>query len=373
MRSLFSFIFFLFSVLPFQVQAQVLIEYSVRSNMDQFDWSAFSNQETVQKNIYFRNEVFKELGASSLTISRANIDKLDLVTLDQELALYKFGIKQGLSEEEIKSAEEAIELYRENILSIESQIQSLAGLGDPAVALTDEKKREAYRNSAWELYRGDHEIIFNMVEKKDENLYKILGSNDEVYAGFIAPYVESGTKRIAEKARVHYDSLQSAYKTKSLYDVDDLASLNEIYLGSLEIYNCFKKNFKNPVGVGQQNLEAVIESWHRDQGLLGADGFIEGYRIYGMERDAEGIIISLQRFADAPEEIRLKVIDFYRNDIWNNKSLNISEEDRFQALKGLKYFGALNAEEEEVFNKALEEGIFENPLGGDVFSGPFLP
>ena len=154
MRSLFSFVFFLFSVLSFQVQAQVLIEYPISLNMDQFDWSAFSDKETVQKETDFNNEIFKLLGPEYITTG-LNIGKLDLVTLDQELALYKSGIKQGLSEEEIKSAEEAIKLYRENILGIEFQIQSLAGLGDPAVALTDEKKREAYRNSAWELYRGD--------------------------------------------------------------------------------------------------------------------------------------------------------------------------------------------------------------------------
>ena len=339
--------------------------------MDQFDWSAFSNKKTIKENINFRDEIFKSLGAGSFIITSMNIDKLDLVTLDQELVLYKSGIKQGLSEEEIKSAEEAIELYRENILNIESQIQSLAGLGDPAVALTDKKKREAYRNSAWELYKGDHEIIFNMVEKKDENLYKILGSNDEVYAGFIAPYVESGTKRIAEKARVHYDSLQSAYTGKTTLNKNNIGSLYNMYSGSLEIYNCFKKNFKNPVGVGQQNLEAVIEAWHTTQGLLGVDSFIGSYR-YGFAESPGSIVRNLYIFRDAPEEVKSKVVDFYRNEIWNEE-LNLSYKYRLYALKGLKYFGALNAEEEEVFNKALEEGIFENPLGGDVFIGPFLP
>ena len=371
MRLLFSFVFFLFSVLPFQVQAQVLIEYPISLNMDQFDWSAFSDKETVQKETDFNNEIFKLLGPEYITTG-LNIGKLDLVTLEQELALYKSGIKQGLSEEEIKSAEEAIKLYRENILSIESQIQSLAGLGDPAVALTDEKKREAYRNSAWELYKGDHEIIFNMVEKKDENLYKILGSDDEVYAGFIAPYVESGTKRIEEKAQAYYDSLQSAYKTKSLFNRSDLSSLNEMYLGSLEIYNCFKKNFKNPVGVGQQNLEAMIKSWHRDQGLLGVDGFIETYKAYGLKSGPGAIIRSLLEFREAPNEVKIKLESFFR-EIWNDETLKLGTKQtqksaHVKSLIGLKYLGALNEEEERAFEDYLEKGIIKAHPNGVTYS-----
>ncbi|MCZ0932066.1 MAG: hypothetical protein OXJ52_02820 [Oligoflexia bacterium] len=46
------FIFLFFSSVLFQAQAQVLIEYPINQNMDQFDWQAFvirKMSENIQK------------------------------------------------------------------------------------------------------------------------------------------------------------------------------------------------------------------------------------------------------------------------------------------------------------------------------------
>ena len=89
MKLLFSLFFIFFSFLSLQTQARILIEYPINLNMDQFDWSAFSDSNNIQEHIDFKNTMFDALGARFTIISYLNIEKADLIKLEQELALYK--------------------------------------------------------------------------------------------------------------------------------------------------------------------------------------------------------------------------------------------------------------------------------------------
>ena len=379
MKLFFSLVFIFFSTFLFQIQAQVLIEYP--GGMSQFKWSTFSDSTNIQEYIKFRNEVFATLGAGFFTISGINIDKSQLIEIEKELALYKQEIKTDLRID-IEEAEAAIQFHWENIRSIENQIQAYAGLGVSvedlegitAVPMIGEAK--VYRNAVWDLYQGDHEIVFNMVEKKDEDLYKALGGDDEAYARFISPYVKKYMEKIEGTAKGYFASLQSAYAGQAELNKNDVAKLIKMYSGSFKIYNCFNENFKNPEGEGQQALMGAIETWHTKQGLLGADSLIETYENYGMEANPEAIVISLWEFDDAPDEVKAKIGTFLRKDILNNEDF-INTEDRkrlgarVKALVGLKYFGILNPEEEKMFNEAVKAGIIRNlgkGIKGDVLS-----
>ena len=375
MKLFFSFIFFFFSCLSFHTQAQVLIEHSIRSNMDQFDWLAFSDKETVRKQIDFEKHIFELLGPDS-TITGLNIGKLDLVRLEQELDLYKRGIKTGLPVD-MREAEEAIQLHWENINSIEGQIKAYAGLAGGSVEFMPIGKTEDYRNGVWELHKGDHELVFNMVEKKDEALYKELGANDEAYAKFIAPYVQRYMEKMGDTAGAYWGSLQSAYNTKGPLNTDDVASLIEMYSNSLEIYKCFNKNFKESEGMNQKELMSSIQSWHTSQALLGANSLIKTYENFGMASNPGAVTIELLGFYEAPAEVKEKIGVFLREDILNNE-LYINTDDttllgvRVDALIGLNSFGLATPEERELFNKAIEQGIirYRNP---HAFFGRQLP
>ena len=378
MKLFFSLVFIFFSTFLFQIQAQVLIEYP--GGMSQFKWSAFSDSTNIQEYIKFRNEVFATLGAGFFTISGINIDKSQLIEIEKELALYKQEIKTDLRID-IEEAEEAIQFHWENIISIEKQIQAYAGLG---VSVEDLEgitvapmigEAKAYRNAVWDLYQGDHEIIFNMVEKKDEDLYKALGGDDEAYAQFILPYVKKYTEKIEGTAKGYSASLQSAYAGKAELtelNKNDVAKLIKMYSGSLEIYNCFNENFKNPKGEGQQALMGAIETWHRDQGLLGADSLIETYEHYGMEANPHAIVSSLHEFREAPGEVKVKVGSFFR-DIWNDDTFkmgtdNIQKWAHINSLIGLKYLDTLNEGEEKVFNEFLEKEIIRAHPNGVTYT-----
>ena len=78
MKLLFSFIFLFF--LSFQTQAQILIEYPIHLNMDEFDWEAFTNKENIQRDIYDRNRRFKTYGVK---INSIDLNKIDLVQIEQ--------------------------------------------------------------------------------------------------------------------------------------------------------------------------------------------------------------------------------------------------------------------------------------------------
>ena len=376
MRLFFALVFLFFSCSLFQVQAQVLIEYPINQNIDQFDWQAFSDQENVQKYIDFRNQGFHYFGVGPNVLTGLNLDKLDLIRLELELDLYKQGIKQDLSEYEIQQAEEAIGLHWENVRSIENQIRGYAGLEAATIAreqiefipiLPAGGSTEDYQKGAWELYKGDQEIVFNIVEKKDKALYEALGRDDEAYAGFISPYVERYTAKMEELGYGYSDSLKSAYEGKTEFNTADVDYLVKMYSDSLKIHNCFKENFSGwTEGAEQRDLEEVIKAWHAKQGLLGMESFVETYKHYkeeyGTSFEIGSVAANLFKFRKAPEEVKLRMIDFYRNDIWNNEEFKASKEKphlraRVNALIGLNFMNALNEEERKFFNRALEEGI----------------
>ena len=379
MKLLFFLIFVCFYFLFFQVQAQVLIPDNIYIyDFDKFDWSAFSDKETIRSQIEHENEIFKILGPDS-TITGLNFGKSDLIRLEQELELYKRGIKTGLPVD-MKAAEEAIALHWGNVNNIESQIKTYAGLGGSVVVMPmipQVGNMEDYYKGMRELHKGDHEILFNMVEKKDEALYKALGANDEAYAGFIAPYMERYMGKVGGTAKVYWDSLQSSYSGEKELNNFDVARLIEMYSHSQEIYKCFVKNFKELEGMNQLGLMGSIEDWHTNQALLGANSLIETYNVYGDEANPSAVVKELLGFYEAPADVKEKIGVFLREDILNNeKYLKTDDRKRLRArtnaLIGLHSFGLATPEEQELFNKAIEQGIirYRNPHS---FSGRALP
>ena len=131
----------------------------------------------------------------------------------------------------------AIALHWNNINSIENQIKAYAGLGGSVTVMTTTPmvgKMEDYYKGMRELHKGDYKVVFNMVEKKDEALYKALGSNDEVYAGFIAPYVQRYMEKMGGTAEAYWGALQSAYEGKGEFKTTDVARLIEMYSNHLK-------------------------------------------------------------------------------------------------------------------------------------------
>ena len=376
MKLIFPIILFLFSHFS---QAQVLIKgLPSEYDFNQFNWEEFNNK--AQEYIDFKNDIFNEIGVGFI-ISRINLDKLDLIRIEQELGLYKMGVKMGLSSEMVQAAEEAIALHWHNINSIENQIKAHAGLvgGSVDVITTTPMvgQTEDYYKGMRELHKGDHEVVFNMVEKKDEALYKALGSNDEVYAGFVTPYIQRYMGKMGGTAEAYWGALQSAYEGKGEFKTTDVARLIEMYSNSLEIYKCFVKNFKAPGGVNQQELMGSIHSWHTNQALLGMNGLMETYNVYGDEANPSAVVKELLGFYDAPMEVKEKIGDFLRNDILNNEEyIKTDDRKRLQArtnaLIGLHSFGLATLEEEKLFNEAIKQGIikYRNP---HAFSGHPLP
>ena len=369
MRLLFSFVFLFF--LSFQAQAQSLIEYPIHLNMDEFDWEAFTNKENIQKHIDRRNRRFKIHGAKIITI---DLSKKDLVQIEQELELYKRGIKTGLSSEIIQLAEEAIALHRENVNSIENKINAYAGLGGSIDVLVMEQingtKPEFYKET-WELSEAEHEIVFNMVNIEDKRLYEALGSNDEDYAEFIIPYVKRLLKKIQNTTEAYYNSLGGELDYEIplgrgyLYRETTFKSFNadnliDMYSNSLEIYNSFVKNFENrPIGSHQKELMRVIEDWYVHQAFLAVDGWINSYKIYGIYLRPLAVIRQLRNFYEAPMEIKKMIALFLRNDILNNEELMreylFSLDARIDALEILHSLGLATTEETELYNVAKEQ------------------
>ena len=368
---LFFYLFFLF-FLPFQSQAQGFIPGpSLQYNFNKFDWQAFSDQENVQEQIEFRSETVNLFGYEAV-ITGLNLAKLDLVRLEQELSLYEQGIKEDLSYKEIEQAKEAISLHRENISSIEDTILKeglMLNVTDGSTVVSAMESIEAVR----ELYKGDQEIVFNLVEKTDEKLYSALG-NDEDYAKLILPQVEQYTKKMGIITQSYYDSLWFS----------DQVDLNESYINnligihssSLEIYKCFLKNFQNPEGEHQQKLKKTIESWYGQQSQWGAEALISAYQ-KGIRTNPSKVSRGLHDFQSTLPEVKVKIANFYRNDFLNNLAFKNSDDAyvlgaRVDALIGLKYLDQLNKQEQELFNKALEQGVIRRS-GTDSFIGSIRP
>ena len=381
-------IFLVFSSFSLKIQAQVLIDYEVVQDMDRFDWSAFSNKSTIRADIEFENKIFNLLGPGS-TIGDLNIGKSDLIRLEQELDLYRQGRKTGLSPNNIKLAEEAIALHWSNINNIEAQIKAYAGIGikglppKPKVGSVED-----YYNGVWELHEGDHQVVFNMVEKKDQALYNTFGGNDEAYTRFIAPYVKRQMQKMNNTAKAYYQTLdgdldyeiiiRSDYsEIKKQFKTLNVANLIDLYIHSLEIYNCFNKNFTNRVGVNQQSLMNSIRDWHTEQALLGANSLIQIHNVYGYKSNPSAVVMELLGFYKAPNTVKEQIISFLRDDIfYNSDYINTDDRKRLgarvDALIGFNSFGMATAKEEELFNKAIEQGIIKyyNPY---TFFGRSLP
>ena len=373
-RLFFTFVFLIFSFLSIQSQAQVLIKQSISENMDLFDWQAFIDKENIQKNIGFRNQGFNLFGANINILDRLNFDKLDLVQLEKELELYKQGVKRALSSEDIQRAEEAIKLYRDNIEIIENAILEQ---GFKAGFITEATPTaQAYRKAIQELYQTDHEIVFNLVEKTDKRLFSALGANDEAYAKLILPQVDQYAKKMGKITQSYYDSLWSADQNQDL-SVKNMDHLIDTHSSSLQIYNCFKKNFKNPVGEHQIALMNTIGNWYGQQSALGAKGLIEAYT-KGIVSNPWFVVSKLHRFTSAPQGVKVMIAEFYRKDILNNKDFINTDEQRklgarVDALLGLKYLGFLNNEEQQLFDRALSAGVIEKVGKGNYFSGSSRP
>ena len=364
--------------MSFQAQGQGFIPGpNIEYNFDEFDWQDFINEKSIQDRIDFRNQGFHYFGANINTLDSLNFNKLDLVRIEQELDLYELGLKEGLSTEEIQQAGMALSQHWENIGSIEAQIQSYAGFKAMAGGAINMAKVEPqvgnvadYINGVWELYQGDHEILFNMVEKTDKNLYEALGGNDEAYAKLILPQVEEYTNKMGVITQSYYDSLLSAYQGGTDLNRSHVQNLIDSYSKSLEVYNCFLKNFENPTGAYQQALKGTIQDWYGKQSELGAKALIESYRLQqGEELNPFFVVSKLNRFeTEVPEGVKLMISNFYKNDIINNPDFINTEESsklgaRVDALTGLKYLGVLDEEgfeaERELFERGVNAGIIE--------------
>ena len=368
MKFVFFIVCFSLSALSLPIKAQVLIEQEFVNDMDRFDWIAFSDRENARKQIEFENEIFELLGPDSVIIG-LNLGKSDLIRLEQELELYRRDIKTGLSPERIKVAQEVIALHWAGIRRIEAQIKAHSGLiSEASTGQATNGDLEEYYKGVWKLHEGDHKVVFNMVEKTDKPLYEALGANDEVYAEFITPYVQRQMEKIEDTAKAYWSSLQSSYSGQKELNNLDVAYLIELYMNSLEIYNCFNKNFTNRLETHQKSLMDAIENWHTHQALLGANSLIQTYNTYGDASNPRAVVSELLGFYEAPESVQDRIISFLRNDIFYSKQY-IQTEDRTRlgarvlALIGLNSFDVATPEEQNLFNKSIEQGIikYRNP------------
>ena len=376
---LFSFV--AFSILSFQSQAQGFIPGpNLQYNFDSFDWKSFNNKENIQQRIDFRNEMFRDIGADFIAPD-ISLGKTDLSRLEQELELYKQGIKQGLSPEEIQQAEEAIKLHRDNISNIEKNILD-RGFNIIGTDRNITPTEQDYLSAVKKLYQGDHKIVFDMVEKTDQNLYSALGSSDSAYAKMILPQVEQYTQQMGAIAQNYYHSLASS-NNPTEWHRDNIKVLIDMYSDSLTIYRCFLKNFQNSTDKHQQQLKQIIENWYGQQSQWGASALIETYRKQTQGKISPWFIVDrLNRFkSDTPSNIKAMIADFYKNDIINNIEFKNTTEyhklgSRVEALIGLKYLGVLDEdeyqEELKLFEKALNSGIIES-VGKNSFSGHVRP
>ena len=385
MRLIFSFLFLVFIFVSVQVKGQVLLEYEVSEDMDLFDWRVFIEEGEIEGQVDFRKRRFDLYGVGPNVLTGLNLSKLDLVQIELELGLYKKGLKLGLSVEEIERAEEAIERHWESIVNIERQIRYHAGL------LWDIEEEELdfssirmagsvedYQKGVWELYKGDQETLLNMLDKKYEDVYKELGEDDELYAELILSPVEGYMRKIEDLSTAYYDSWISDYELGLEVNRSEVYNLFELYKDNLAVYRCYLKNFREPEGeIYQEELMGSIEGWYDNQSALGADNYIESYK-YGMTTDPASTVYDLHRFGLAPLGVRERIAKFYREDVLNNPEFIDTDDTyrlgaRVDALIGLRYLRLLEPEEQELFDRAFEEGVIRRSSRGYFGYGRPLP
>ena len=88
--------------------------------------------------------------------------------------------------------------------------------------------------------------------------------------------------------------------------------------------------------------------------------------------------VTLQDYKDAPEDVKMTIADFYRKIVTDEairNSPNKLERIAYtNSLIGLKYFGALNPEEETAFDQALDQGTIRQSVSNpNAFLGRVPP
>ena len=304
-------------------------------------------------------------GSSVLYISYINTEKSNLVKIEKQL--YRLEREGALSSTVIDSAKDAVKAHHKNLTDIENQIRAYAGLtGEEAEIELDRDAKKFYYSGAWELYKSDHQLVFDLIEKTDENFYRAFKGNDEEYIGFITDYVEPYIKQSRASAHIYSNFLDESFTAGTGFNISYVGRLGQMYLRSLDMYNCALKNFQIDGGANQKGLIESIGNWHEEQSQLSADWLMEAYKIDKGDNyiHAYSAVANIRKFKSAPESTKAKVEDFLR-DIWHDESLKaatdrIARELPLEALIGLKEFGALNEEEEEAFNSAFDQGIIRD-------------
>ena len=319
----------------------------------------------IQEHIKHRDDMFYIRGSSVLYISYINTEKSDLVEIDKQL--YKLEREGALSSTVIDSAKGAVKAHHKNLTDIENQIRAYAGLtGEEAVIKLDRDIKKFYYSGAWELYKSDHQLVFDLIEKTDENFYGAF-NDDEEYIGFITDYVEPYIEQSRASAHIYSNFLDESFTAGTGFNISYVGRLGQMYLRSLDMYNCALKNFQIDGGAKQKGLIESIGNWHEEQSQLSADWLMEAYKIDKGDNyiHAYSAVANIHKFKSAPESTKAKVEDFLR-EVWNDESLKAATDHRraqkipLKALIGLKEFGALNEEEEEAFNSAFDQGIIRD-------------
>ena len=169
-------------------------------------------------------------------------------------------------------------------------------------------------------------------------------------------------RKIEDLSTAYYDSWRSDY------ELGLEVNRSEVYKDNLAVYRCYLKNFREPGGIYQEELMGSIEGWYDNQSALGADNYIESYK-YGMTTDPASTVYDLHRFGLAPLGVRERIAKFYREDVLNNPEFIDTDDTyrlgaRVDALIGLRYLRLLEPEEQELFDRAFEEGVIRRSSRG---------
>ena len=195
----FLILFLLFSSFPLKAELLGL----GRGDMSQFDLTAFianTDQEIEERRFLFDDELDGKARSMGHFALRMRVDKSDLIEIEKYL--YKLKKERALDPASLRSAKAALAKHQENIADMKKQIRIYAGLtGEEAEIELDRDAKKFYYSGAWELYKSDHQLVFDLIEKTDENFYRAFKGNDEEYIGFITGYVEPYIEQSRESAQ----------------------------------------------------------------------------------------------------------------------------------------------------------------------------
>ena len=220
--------------------------------------------------------------------------------------------------------------------------------------------------------------MFNIVEKNRSKFIQLFRSKFiQLFAKFTLAQVERYLLKMETIAEAFHSTLSSVDRdSASVLDEDTVYTLLFMHNDSLEIYNCFLKNFPNPEGENQQKLKNIIEDWHEKQSAWGAEALMKAYQ-YGIKSNPSVVAKGLHDFQTVPSETKAEIGAFYRDEFLNHPDfINTGNPARWgartNALIGLKYLGLLEGDEVDLFNKALEEGVIQS-VGENSFSRSIAP